>query len=98
MDVVIKKYIKLAGKKSSDGEYACKLAREAYFRTDVMGKCTCNGSADKLGLPKAELLELKETVKHFQSIWALMSLRSYGRNARPRSVKAAKGSDPQTNS
>ena len=63
MDVVIKKYIKLVGKESSAGEFACKLAREAYFGIDVMGKCTCNGSGDKPGLPKAELLELKETVR-----------------------------------
>ena len=56
-------YIKLAGKKSSAGEFACKLAREAYFGTDMMGKCTCNGSGDKPELPKAELLELKETVR-----------------------------------
>lgn len=28
-----------------------------------MVKCTCNGSADKPALPKAELLELKETVR-----------------------------------
>lgn len=63
VDVVIKKYVKLAGKESSAGEFACKLAREAYFGIDVMGKCTCNGSGDKPGLPKAELLELKETVR-----------------------------------
>ena len=60
---MIKKYIKLAGKESSAGEFACKLAREAYFGTDVMEKCTCNGSVDKPGLPKAELLELKETIR-----------------------------------
>ena len=49
VDMVMKKYIKLAGKESSAGEFASKLAREAYFGTDVMRKCTCNGSADKLG-------------------------------------------------
>ena len=62
MDVVIEKYVKLAGKESSAVEFACKLAREAYFGIDVMGKCTCNGSGDKPGLPKAKLLEVKETV------------------------------------
>ena len=45
-----------------------------------MGKCTCNGSADKLGLPKAKLLELKETVRQtfpkymgtykFEMVWS----------------------------
>jgi hypothetical protein len=38
VNVVIKKYIKLVGKESSADEFACKLAREAYFRTDVIGK------------------------------------------------------------
>ena len=48
---------------STAGSFACKLAREAFFGTDVMRKCTCNGFGDKPGLPWSELLELKETVR-----------------------------------
>ena len=59
---VVKKYTKLAGKESSASEFACKLAREAYFGIAVMGECTGNGPGNKPGLPKAELLDLKETV------------------------------------
>ena len=80
MDVVVSRYIKLAGKESTAGKFTCKLARESFFGTEVMKRCTCNGHGDKPGLPKAELLELKETVRHqfpkytgtheFEIVWA----------------------------
>ena len=99
VDVVIKKYVKLVGKDSSASEFACKLAREAYFGIDVIGKCTCNGSGDKPRLAKAELLELKETVRQtFPKYMGTHEFEIVWSNAKPRSVKAARESGHPTSS
>lgn len=71
VDAALLKYVKLAGKESSAGSFACKLAREAFFGLEVMEQCTCNGHADRPGLPKQELMELKETVRQqFPKYWS----------------------------
>ena len=56
VEVVVSRYKKLAGKDSTAGKFACKLAQEAYFGTEVMKKCTCNGHADKQSARRGTIL------------------------------------------
>ena len=47
-----------------------KLAREVYFGTKVMGKCTVSRFRELPGLPTTELGELKRTVfLQFPQFW-----------------------------
>ena len=47
-----------------------RLAREVYFGTEVMSRCTLSGFCDLPGLPVVELGELKQTVfLQFPQFW-----------------------------
>ena len=47
-----------------------KLAREVYFETKVMGKCTVSGFRELPGLPTTELGGLKQTLfLQFPQFW-----------------------------
>ena len=55
---------------SKAGILAVRLAREVYFGTQVMSRCTVSGLRDLPGLPVAELSELKHTVfLQFPQFW-----------------------------
>lgn len=57
-DLVVEKYYKLKIP-SKISTLAVKLARESFFGTDLMAKCTVKGTREFGPLPEAELLKLK---------------------------------------
>ena len=74
---VIQRYHSLKGVAKAS-TLAVRLAREAYFGDDVLGKCTVAGFRDDHALPVAELNRLKE--KLFPEYWGNPTV-GYGRNA-----------------
>ena len=55
---------------SKAGILAVRLAREVYFGTQVMSRCTVSGLHELPGLPIEELSELKHTVfLQFPQFW-----------------------------
>ena len=68
-DVLFQHHRNLKGE-SRAGTLAVKLAREVYFGSQVMSKCTMSGCWDLPGLPTAELGELKQTLfLQFPEFW-----------------------------
>ena len=68
-DVFFQRHHNLKGE-SRAGTLAVKLAREVYFGSQVMSKCTMSGCQDLPGLPTAELGELKQTLfLQFPQFW-----------------------------
>lgn len=52
------------------GKLAVKLARESFFGTDVLAKCTVMGCRDFPALPVNELNELKQLIfSMFPTYW-----------------------------
>lgn len=68
-DVFFQRHRNLKGE-SRAGTLAVKLAREVYFGSQVMSKCTVSGCRGLPGLPTAELGELKQTLfLQFPQFW-----------------------------
>ena len=77
---------------SRPGTFAVKLAREVYFGSKVMSKCTVSGCRDLPGLPTAELGELKHTLfLQFPQFWK--NPVEFGPNAWRQSTSPARRSD-----
>ena len=80
-EYVLRKYCKLRGKAKA-GQLVVKLAKEAFFGTDVMVQCTVSGKRQLPGLPLSELNSLKQTlfqqfpefwgnIAEFEEVWAV---------------------------
>ena len=57
---VLKMYRDLATE--SITKFALKLVHKAYFGPQIMKKCTVIGEQDRQGLPRAELIALKQAI------------------------------------
>ena len=68
-EFILQKYSKLRGKAKA-GQLVVKLAKEAFFGTDVMTRCTVNGRRQLPGLPLSELNSLKQMLfQQFPEFW-----------------------------